>query len=138
MFGSSRNPAQAYRQLDVETSLSSASPHRLIEMLFEGIDAQLARALAAISRKDIAEKGEALGRALRIVDEGLKAALDPSAGEISIRLRELYEYATIRLLEGNLHNDAAAVTEVRSLFAQLLDGWRGIADQVSSGVAEAA
>jgi len=83
MFAPFRNPTQAYRQLGTETAVSDANPHRLIDMLFEGASEFIAKADDAIVRRDLATKGESITRAIRIVDEGLNAALDMSAGEVA-------------------------------------------------------
>ncbi len=137
MFNARRSPDQMYRQVDLESAVESASPHRLIELLFEGADQFLASADAAMTRNDIPAKAEAIGRALRIVEEGLKAVLDMRGGEIAGNLRMLYEYMCIRLLQANLRNDRQAVAEARGLLAQIAAGWRGIAPVATRSLAEA-
>ena len=63
----SRSLASAYRQVEVDTAVSTADPHRLITMLFDGALAQIARARAAMQAGDVATKGNAIGRAGRII-----------------------------------------------------------------------
>ena len=60
MFGARRSPHLVYRAVDLESAVESASPHRLIELLFEGADRFLATADAAMARNDIAGKAEAI------------------------------------------------------------------------------
>jgi flagellar secretion chaperone FliS len=131
---SNYNPQEAlkqYRQLGIESEISNASPHRLIQLLFEGALARLAAAQGAIERGDIAVKGELLGKAISIVG-GLRSSLDMSAGELSERLDQLYEYINLKLLEASAQNDAEKVNEAIQLLKTVKSGWDEIAPQVSS------
>ena len=127
MFAAYRTPANSYQDVSVQTGLTDASPHRLIAMLYEGGLDAISRARQALATGDIARRGKATTHAIRIIDEGLKAALDNSAGEISSRMSSLYEYMTRRLLTANLNADDSQYAEVASLLSQLRDGWDGIA-----------
>lgn len=126
---SSYNPQEAlkqYQKLGIESEVSNASPHRLIQMLFEGALGRLAAAQGAMSRGDVAAKGELLGRAMSII-AGLRSSLDMSAGEISENLDRLYEYMNFRLLEASAQNDLDKVAEVIQLLKTLKSGWDEIA-----------
>nr|WP_324259273.1 flagellar export chaperone FliS [Cellvibrio fontiphilus] len=130
---SNYNPQEAlkqYQKLGVESEVSHASPHRLIQMLFEGALGRLAAAQGAMERGDLAVKGEMLGKAIGIVG-GLRSSLDMDAGELSERLDQLYEYINLRLLEASAQNDIAKVTEVIQLLKTVKSGWDDIAPQAS-------
>jgi flagellar protein FliS len=127
MFGAGSNPAQLYNQVSVDTDVNAASPHRLIELLFEAADDSLVSAQAAIEMEDLARKGEAITRVIRIVDEGLRASLNPQAGELAERLGSLYDYVLRRLLEANRTNSSEILDEIRRLMNEVHDGWSGIA-----------
>lgn len=129
MFAAYRTPAAAYRTLAVETALNDADPHRMIAMLYDGAIEAVGRARTALAKRDIAGRGAAIGKAIRIVDEGLKASLDDRGGEITVNLRNLYVYISKRLLEANLHADDEALQEVHRLLDTLRDGWKGIANK---------
>lgn len=135
MFAPHRSHAGSYRNLDLETSVAQADPHRLIEMLFDGAAGAIAQARSALREGRIPAKGEATGRAVRILDEGLKASLDPRGGELAANLKSLYEYMTHRLLEANLSNDDAKYAEVSGMLEQLRDAWKRIASQVRGAAA---
>ncbi|HCS62877.1 MAG TPA: flagellar protein FliS [Cellvibrio sp.] len=131
---SNYNPQEAlkqYRQLGIESEISNASPHRLIQLLFEGALGRLAAAQGAIERGDVAAKGELLGKAISIVG-GLRSSLDMSAGELSERLDQLYEYVNLKLLEASRENDAEKVNEAIQLLKTVKSGWDEIAPQASS------
>ncbi|MCP5285306.1 MAG: flagellar export chaperone FliS [Burkholderiaceae bacterium] len=126
------NPfANAYRQVGHQTAVATASPHRLIEMLFEGLMDALAQAKGALRAGQVEAKGRALGRAARIVDEGLRAALDlRDGGPLAADLHALYGYLSMRLTTANLHNDEQAIEECQRLLAPLKDAWHAIGPQV--------
>lgn len=121
--------ANAYVRQAAAARVAAASPHELITMLFEGLDQALLAAQGALARGDVAAKGAAIGKAVRILDEGLRAALDPAGGDLTERLDALYDYCLRRLTEANLRNDAAAIDEVRRLMTEVADGWKAIRPQ---------
>lgn len=131
---SNYNPQEAlkqYRRLGIESEVSNASPHRLIQLLFEGALSRLAAAQGAMDRGELAVKGELIGKAIGIVG-GLRASLDMSAGELSERLDQLYEYMNFRLLEASAQNDAEKINEVIQLLKTLKSGWDEIGGQPGS------
>ncbi len=126
MTAFARSGAAAYHRLGVETVTQSADPHRLIEMLYDGAIVAVGKARIAMSRRDVALKGEQTTRAIRIITEGLKAALDPRAGDLSVRLDSLYDYMGRTLLQANLANDDRQFAEVEQLLGDLRGAWREI------------
>ncbi|HMO47094.1 MAG TPA: flagellar export chaperone FliS [Rubrivivax sp.] len=123
-----RAGAGAYRQVGVTTGVAAASPHQLVLMLFDGFDEALAQAQGALRDGAIELKCRAIGRATRIVDEGLRASLDLRAGgALAAELRELYGYIGLRLVRANLSNDAAGIDECRRLMQPLREAWASIA-----------
>ena len=127
MFAS--RSASTYRTLSVQTGVIDASPHRLIEMLLDGALESIARARVAMRQGDIQTRVSAITRAVRIVDEGLKAALDPAAGgEIAVNLGQIYGYVTVLLTQANNDRDDDKLVEATRLLETVREGWRGIAD----------
>lgn len=123
----SSRAASAYRQVGVQSAVDGASPHTLIKMLFDGLIQSLNAARGALQRGDVAEKGRQIGKAVRILEEGLKGGLNPvQGGEIANNLRALYDYCVGRLTLANVRNDAALVEEVARLIAPVAQGWNEI------------
>jgi flagellar protein FliS len=119
--------ASTYRTVGVETGVDGASPHRLIAMLFEGFGDAIAQARVAMSRREVETKCKAITKAVRIVDEGLRANLDHSAGgKIAQDLSALYGYVTMRLTQANVGNDPAALDECISLMEPVRSAWAAI------------
>ena len=120
-----------YQQVGVETRLSGADPHQLVAMLFEGFMEAVAQGRGAMRAGQLEAKGMALGRAVRIVEEGLRAALDLRAGGTLARdLDDLYTYLTMRLTLANLRDDEAALDECHRLMLPLQEAWTAIAPAV--------
>jgi len=119
--------AGAYRRVGVETGVDAATPHQLVAMLFDGCADAIAEARIAMQRGQIEAKCKAVTRAVRIVDEGLRAALDVKAcGKLAEDLLALYGYLTLRLTQANLHNDAAALDECNALLEPVRGAWAAI------------
>ena len=119
--------SSAYKRVGVETSVQNANPHHLVHLLFEELLQSLSNARGSMARKQIAEKGAAIGKAVRILDEGLKAALDvEQGGELAENLSRLYDYCIIQLTRANVRNDDDLLQEVRSLIEPVAQAWRDI------------
>ena len=133
-FGRSFGFANAYARVGVETSVNSASAHKLIELLFNGFMDSLVLARGAMRTGQIEAKGKAIGRAARIVEEGLKAGLNlEGGGRLAADLNSLYAYVGLRLLQANLKNDESALDECAQLLGPLRDAWVAIGPQVEAG-----
>lgn len=119
--------ANAYMKVGIESSVTSADPHKLISMLFQGALLAIANAKNGIIRKDIPYKGAAINKAIAIIGEGLHASLDKNAGgDLAQNLSSLYDYMVVRLVAANLNNDEAILDEVARLLAGLKDAWDSI------------
>ncbi len=117
----------AYRQNSIDT----ASPARLIVMLYEGVVTALDKTAAALSVPvDIELAHRELTRCQDIVVE-LMQALNHDAGEMAIRLATLYEYCHHQLVQANASKDFSHAQPVRDIFADLRDAWTEIAESGS-------
>jgi flagellar protein FliS len=129
MISAYRRAIKDYAAVGVETGVLSASPHKLILMLFEGASFSISRAAQHMRRQETAEKGVAISKAIEIIDGGLKASLDIEAGgPLAERLAALYEYMCLRLLHANIHDNEAALSEVATLLGEIKGAWEEIAD----------
>ncbi len=135
-FGHAHPFASMYRSVGVNTGVEAADPHRLVTMLYDGFVEAIAQARGALQAGDIERKCAAVGRAARIVDEGLRGALDLEAGgELAGRLNDLYAYVLVRLTPANLRNDETALDECRRLIEPLREAWTAIAPQTTTAAA---
>jgi flagellar protein FliS len=134
----SRTAMNAYRSVGVESLVESASPNRLVLMLFDGARAAVSAASAHLRSRNIAAKCVAITQAIAIIDGGLKASLDLNVGgDLAKNLSDLYIYMTQRLLQANLNNDPAALEEVSRLLDQLGGAWEVLAATRAAPAAKA-
>lgn len=123
----SSRAANAYRQVGVQSGIDGATPHQLIQMLFDGLMQSLHAARGAMQRGDVELKGRQLGKAVLILEEGLRGALDPAqGGEVAVNLGALYGYCVTRLTQANLRNDEALLAEVIALIDPVAQSWKQI------------
>lgn len=127
--------ARHYQQVNVHSSVVDASPHRLIQMLFEGAMERIAQAKGAMMRSNTVQKGELIGKAVRIV-QGLQGSLnDNEGGELSANLDDLYDYIIRRLIQANSSNNVAALDECGRLLGEIKSAWDTLASQEVSNAA---
>jgi flagellar protein FliS len=135
MFGSTPSGANAYAKVGIETGVVSASPHNLIVMLFDGAIVSVTSALQYMKGGNVAAKGQAISKAIQIIDAGLRASLDKTAGgEIAASLDSLYEYMSNRLLHANLKNNREMLEEVQLLLQDLRGAWNAIGTNTGAGI----
>ncbi len=138
MFTPGHAGASAYARVGVETGVMGASPHRLIAMLYQGARQAIAHARLHLQQGNVAARGQAIGKALRLVESGLQQALNLEVGgDIASRLDSLYTYMCRRLLQANVDASEPMLIEVDGLLATLEDAWTGIAPEVARMNAQA-
>lgn len=137
-FAARNQRASMYAKVGLETDVQAASPHRLVAMLFDGVFDAMAQAAQAIQAGNVELKGRSLTRAVRILDEGLRAGLDLSAGQLASDLRELYGYVCMRLTHANLKGDVAAIEECQRLLTPVREAWTTIGQTPAAQGAPAA
>ncbi len=121
--------ARHYQQVNVHSRVVDASPHRLIQMLFEGALERIAQAKGAMVHGNRAQKGELIGKAVKIV-QGLQGSLsDNEGGDLAANLDDLYDYIVRRLIQANSANDLAGLDECARLLGEIKGAWDGIAQQ---------
>lgn len=110
----------AYQQYQYN-SIISASPERLILMLFEGAVKFVKLARKAIEEKDIAAANYNLTRAQDIITE-LNQSLDMSY-DISENLAGIYDFLYRQLVDANISKEIQALDVVESMLVELKSTW---------------
>jgi flagellar secretion chaperone FliS len=114
----------SYREMEV----LSASPGRLLVMLFDHLVVQLQRAKIAIERDDIALRTQALGKARAIVSE-LLATLDfEKGGSIALELSVIYTSMLDEMVDVGMRKDVVRLGKLAFIAAELRDGFAGAAE----------
>jgi len=118
-----RTALGAYKANKTTTAMEDASPHKLIAMLLDGALERIASASGAMNRGELAASGEAIGKAISIVDS-LRVSLDHEQGRgLAESLSALYDYMTRRLLEANATKDTDMLVEVADLLKEVKIAW---------------
>ena len=123
----SKQGTRAYARVDLETQLAGATPHQLISMLYDGALNAVLRARIYFESGNIARRGEMISRAINIIDNGLRSALDHEKGQdIAHDLERLYDYMSRTLLQANIRNDPTALIQVSEILTNLATTWKEI------------
>ena len=116
----------------LQDSINTASPGKLLLMLYERLIRDLTQAEDAIAESDRERSSELLIHAQEIVLE-LRTTLDMDAGSGAPGLASLYGFVLTELIGANVAQDAAKVASCRSLLEPLRDAWREAAAAAVAG-----
>ena len=124
---SSQDKLSAYKKVDLISRVEGASPHRLIQMLYEAAIAAIAQAKGALARDDVVLRGEQITRAMTIL-AGLRDTLDQDMkSSLPHDLDRLYDYMQRRLRQAHMDADEKPLNEVLELLKTIKSGWDEIA-----------
>ncbi|GGP24595.1 flagellar export chaperone FliS [Silvimonas amylolytica] len=123
----------SYGQNSVDMAVASASPLKLVVMLYEGAIKAVGLAKFHMQAGNIADKGQSISKAIAIIDEGLRQSLDvEKGGELGKNLDALYEHMVAQLFKANIENNADMLDHVSKLLTDLKSAWDTI-EQNSRG-----
>lgn len=124
--------ANNYQQIDLAAEIEQASPHRLVEMLYEGFLKHAAKARVAMENGQYNIKAHNVNLAMNIL-VGLKGGLDDQTNpELAARLFELYDYCERRLLDASARRDVTGFDEVDGLIRQIKEAWSAIGSSTNA------
>ena len=123
---------KAYKKTNLEAELSVADPHRVIQMMYEGLIERLSQAKGAIMRHDYEYKADRISKAVGIIN-GLQSALDNRSNpELGQRMFALYDYMKELLTKASVSLDTAPIVEVINLILPIKQAW----DQIPQDIKE--
>ena len=124
-----RGSLQAYKKVSVDSQLTAASPHKIVQMLMAGAIERLIQGKAAMQAGNIPVKGERLGKALNIIIS-LRSCLSMSdGGDIAKNLDQLYEFMIMQISEANHKNDSQPIDDVIDIIREIKSAWDQIPDE---------
>jgi flagellar protein FliS len=110
-----------------EVAIQTASPAKLVVMLYEGAIRFLNQSITAIQTKDLNLKRQSVDRAVAVIQH-LQSTLDMGQGEeVAADLDRLYTYITSRVLDASGKLEVAPLEEAIKLLTVLLSGWEEVA-----------
>ncbi len=104
-------------------TVTTASPQRLLVMLYDRLALDLERAQVAVATQAREEASEQLQHAQAIVLE-LLSSLQVDAWEGGPRLAALYNWLISELVQANVKLDANRIAACRQVVEPLRDAWR--------------
>ncbi|VUD56423.1 Flagellar protein FliS [Thalassocella blandensis] len=117
---------KAYRDIELQAKIQNASPHKLIEMLFDGLLLRLQYAYRYAEEGNSVLRDEAIQKSLEILI-GLHESISTQVeSDLPYNLSRLYEYMQRQLLRARIGNDLPILDEVIALVEPLASGWREI------------
>lgn len=114
---------QQYAQTSVTTGIESATPHRLVQMLYDGVLDRIAQAKGFMLRKEFEKKSRVVNSIISIISH-LQQTLDlDRGGDVAQNLYAVYGYASQQVFKASRHNDPALLDEVTGLIRSLKQAW---------------
>ncbi|WP_310572150.1 flagellar export chaperone FliS [Gemmatimonas sp.] len=124
--------SSSYREMEIQ----SASPERLVVIVFEQLVVNLERARIAMDRKDVELRVTSLRRARGLVGE-LLATLDfEKGGPLANQLADLYQFMLYELVDIGQRGDVATLRKLVNIATSLRDGFTAAAAAGNVGVAK--
>ncbi|MCA2014866.1 flagellar export chaperone FliS [Vibrio tritonius] len=118
-----RGSLQAYKKVSVDSQLSAASPHKVVQMLMAGAIERLIQGKAAMLAGNIPVKGERLGKALDIIIS-LRGCLSmDDGGDIAKNLDQLYEFMIGQITIANQQNNPEPLDDVIDIVREIKSAW---------------
>jgi flagellar protein FliS len=111
-------------------SVATASPARLLIMLYERLVLDLTQAEAALQDGQRVTAGPLLMHAQEIIIE-LRSSLRLDVWDGAANLADLYGFLLTELVSANVQGDANRVAVCRTLVEPLLDAWRQAAAELA-------
>lgn len=125
---------KAYKRTSADAVISVADPHRLTQMMFDGVITQASQAKGAIERSDFQQKANHISRAAGLVNT-LQMSLDSSKDpQLAGILSALYDYMKQLLNQATTSMETAPLDEVIRLMTPIRDAWAKIPDDIKHQV----
>ena len=107
--------------------LMSASPEKLVAMLYDRAIGLLTEAVEAINQNDIERRWRANKKATEVICHLWETLDMEQGGDVAANLNKLYGFMLKRLLAVDMENSAAAAQEVIRLLEPLRRSWHEMA-----------
>ncbi len=124
-----RGSLQAYKKVSVDSQLTAASPHKIVQMLMAGAIERLIQGKAAMQAGNIPVKGERLGKALDIIISLRSCLSMDDGGDIAKNLDQLYEFMITQISAANHKNDPQPIEDVIDIIREIKSAWDQIPNE---------
>lgn len=128
-------PNQAGYQSYQRNKYETASPHKLILMLYTGAIQSASRAQSFITEGQHVEANKYILKVQDILYELISTLNEQEGGEIAGNLKALYFYMLDKLVQANLKKEVEPLNEVIGILRDIKDAWEQIGKGVTLGQA---
>src|SRR3954471_12606843 len=116
----------SYQSVALSSRLEGATPHQLVQVMYEELLKALDAMAFATSRGDYVQRGQRQSKALAILT-GLETSLDfEKGGEIAAGLVTIYREARRLVVAGGREGDARHVIAAREMIFEISTAWDAI------------
>jgi flagellar protein FliS len=105
------------------TQVTTASPEKILVMLYDGAINFTLLAKERMMQKDLAGKGTYIGKSMAIVAELMATLNHEVGGKVASDLEQLYLYLIDEFTKANLHNDLVSLENAHKILVTLRDTW---------------
>jgi flagellar secretion chaperone FliS len=117
---------QRYKSVDIGSRIEGATPHQLVQIMYEELLKALDAMAFATSRGDYVQRGERQSKALAILT-GLETSLDfDKGGQIAVDLVAIYRETRRLAIAGGREGDARHVVQAREMIQEIATAWEEI------------
>ena len=125
--------ARAYQRVDQNTAVLAGDPIDLVLLLYDKLIQRINEALRAIELADVAARGEAIGKAIDLIEKGLVASLDMAqGGEVARQFKRQYATWMALLLKASAESDPRLLSLVASQVREIADSWKQVKAMTSN------
>jgi len=121
-------------QTYLENEVLSASPLKLIQMLYAAALDSISLARRCVRAGDIRARSRAITKAMRIVTELSRCLNREAGGDLSQNLANVYGYVLRLLIDGNVRQSEGPLAEAERLLSTLAEAWARCAPPQSESV----
>ena len=115
-----------YQSVDFTSRIEGATPHRLVQIMYEELLKALDAMAYATARGDYVQRGEHQSRVLAILT-GLETSLDfDKGGQIAVDLVAIYREGRRLVIAGGREGDAQLIVRAREMIQEIAGAWDAI------------
>jgi len=125
-YGRFRAGTARYQSVDIASRIEGATPHRLVQIMYEELLKALDAMAFATARGDYVQRGEHQSKVLAILT-GLETSLDfDKGGQIAVDLVAIYREARRLVIAGGREGDAQLIGQAREMIQEISNAWDAI------------
>jgi len=125
-YGKFRAGTARYQSVEMSSRIEGATPHQLVQIMYEELLKALDAMAFATSRGDYVQRGQHQSKVLAILS-GLETSLDfDKGGQIAVDLVAIYREARRLVVAGGRDGDARLVMQTREMIQEIAAAWDAI------------